>query len=178
MCVTSIRIRFTTTRKTGSSPFSPPHTSLFPSYWVPGLFAWYDLHAYGPLSQHVRRKISLMWPMDDASISNGLRRKKGFLLVIATMEMNERCWLCLGSSTFWATEDGKSSGWQGWCFPPQNLLRPWPNFTKTHSWSFSSAFLYRHDHHPTSITNLTSRKLRDKILLFDFVSTFVLLQVN
>ena len=43
------------------------------------------------LSQHIRRKISLMWPMDDASISNGLRRKKGFLLVIATMEMNERC---------------------------------------------------------------------------------------
>ena len=119
MCITSIRICFTITRKTGSSPFSPPHASLFPSYWVPGLFAWYDLHAYGPLSQHIRRKISLMWPMDDASISNGLRRKQGFLLVIAMMEMNERCWLRLGSSTFWATEDGKSSGWQGWCFPPE-----------------------------------------------------------
>ena len=59
------------------------------------------------------------FPMDDASISNGLRRKQGFLLVIAMMEMNERCWLRLGSSTFWATEDGKSSGWQGWCFPPE-----------------------------------------------------------
>ena len=154
MCVTSIRIRFTTTRKTGSSPFSPPHASL-PSYWVPGLFAWYGLHAYGPLSQCIRRKISLMWPTDDASISNGLRRKQGFLLVIAMMEMNERCWSRLGSSTFCATEDGKSSGWQGWYsmeLPPRNLLRSWPSFTKTHSWSFISAFLYRHDHHSTSIT--------------------------
>ena len=112
-----------------------------------------------------------MWPTDDASISNGLRRKQGFLLVIAMMEMNERCWLRLGSSTFWATEDGKSSGWQGWYsmeLPPRNLLRPWPSFTKTHSWSFISAFLYRHDHHSTSITNLTNRTLRDIILLFDF----------
>ena len=49
---------------------------------------------------------------------------------------------------------------------------------KTHSWSFISAFLYRHGHHSTSITNLTNRTLRDIILLFDFVSTFVLLQVN
>ena len=122
-----------------------------------------------------------MWPTDDASISNGLRRKRGFLLVIAMMEMNERCWLRLGSSTFWATEGGKSSGWQGWYsmeLPPRNLLRPWPSFTETHSWSFISAFLYRHGHHSTSITNLTNRTLRDIILLFDFVSTFVLLQVN
>jgi len=171
VCVTSISIRFTTTRKTGSTPFSPPHTSL-PSYWVPGLFTWYGLHTYGPLSQRIRRKISLMWPTNDASISNGLKREQGFLLVIAMREMNARCWLRLGSSTFWATEDGKSNGWQGWYsmeLPPRNLLRPWPSFTKTHSWSFISAFLYRHDHHSTSITNLTNRTLRDKILLFDFV---------
>ena len=125
--------------------------------------------------------ISLMWPTDDASISNGLRRKQGFLLVIAMMEMNERCWSRLGSSTFWATEDGKSSGWQGWYsmeLPPRNLLRSWPSFTKTHSWSFSLAFSYRHDHHSTSITNLTNKKSRDKIFLFDFVSTFVLFHVN
>ena len=40
--------------------------------------------------------------------------------------------------------------------------------TTTHSWSFISAFLYRHDHHYTLITNLTNRTLRDIILLFDF----------
>ena len=71
--------------------------------------------------------ISLMWPTDDASISNGSRQKQGFLLVIAMVEMNERCWLRLGSPTFWATEDGKSSGWQRWYsieLPPRNLLRP------------------------------------------------------
>ena len=32
-----------------------------------------------------------MWATDDASISNGLRRKQGFLLAIAVMELNERC---------------------------------------------------------------------------------------
>ena len=29
-----------------------------------------------------------MWSTDDASISNGLRRKQGFLLVIAMMKSN------------------------------------------------------------------------------------------
>jgi len=92
--------------------------------------------------------------------------------VTVIREMNARCWLRLGSSTFWATEDGKSSGWQEWYsieLPPWNLLQPWPSFTKTHSWLFISAFLYCYDHHSMLITNLTNRTLWDKILLFDFV---------
>ena len=51
--------------------------------------------------------------------------------------------------------------------PPKSTT----TFTKTHSWSFISAFLYRHDHHSTSITNLTNRTSY-------FSSTFVLLQVS
>ena len=169
------------------APFASSHIS--PSHWVSRLSAWHGLQIYCPLSQRIKRKISLMWPTDDAcTTSNGFRRKQGFLLVIAMMksnmsdrtrELREECWL--GSST---------SGYQRWqkqwlakmilheASPPRNLLRPWPSFTKTHSWSSSLAFSYRRDHHSTSITNLTNKKLRDKIFLFDFVSTFVLLHVN
>ena len=138
VCVTSIRIRFTTTRKTGSSPFSPPHAFL-PSYWVPGLFAWYGLHAYGPLSQRIRRNISY--------VANGwCKYLKWFetetrVFIGDSDDGNEWDWLRLGSSTFWATEGGKSSGWQGWYsmeLPPRNLLRPLPRPTLGH--------LFRHSY--------------------------------
>jgi len=125
VCVTSIRILFTTTRKTGSSPFSPPHASL-PSYWVPGLFAWYRLHAYGPLSQRIRRNISY--------VANGwCEYPKWFetetrVFIGDSDDGNEwEVLITFRKPDFWATEDGKSSGWQGWYsmkLPPRNLLRP------------------------------------------------------
>jgi len=76
VCVTSIRIRFTTTRKTGSSPFRLL-TRLFlrieyPDY-LPDIAC---MHAV--LFPNALEGISLMWPTDDASISNGSRRKQGF----------------------------------------------------------------------------------------------------
>jgi len=79
VCVTSIRIRFTTTRKTGSSPFR----------LLTRLFLRIEYLDYLP--DIALEGISLMWPTDDASISNGSRRKQGFLLVIAMVEMNKRC---------------------------------------------------------------------------------------
>ena len=93
------------------APFASSHIS--PSHWVSRLSAWHGLQIYCPLSQRIKRKISLMWPTDDAcTTSNGFRRKQGFLLVIAMMksnmsdrtrELREECWL--GSST---------SGYQRW----------------------------------------------------------------
>ena len=69
-----------------AQPLSPPHASL-PSCWVPGLFAWYCLQAHRPLTA---REVSCMWPMVDASTSEGSRWRQELLLEIVMMRMNSR----------------------------------------------------------------------------------------
>ena len=65
-----------------------------------------------------------------------------------------------------------------WSFPPEiyydlgpALRRPTLGHLSRHSYIVMTIILRRS-------LNLTNRTLRDKILLSDFVSTFVLLQVN
>jgi len=120
-------------------PLSPPPTSLLPTEYpdyLPDMACRFTV-----LFPNALKGKYLMWPTDDVCTLNGFRRKQGFLLVIAMMksnlsdrtrELREECWL---GSLISGYQRWQSSGWQGWCFHPRNLLRPWPNFTKTHSWS-------------------------------------------
>jgi len=190
VCVASIRFNFTTTRKT-SRLFL--HLSFLLSTQI--TLACHGLQTYVLFPNAPKGKYPLCTKEGstvDVSISNGLRRSvRETGVVIGDSDdkskfqrwgeraEKEKCWSHL--DRLQASEKGKCSSWQGWyCMQrfPRNLL--WPcSCTQL----FLSHFWSRYDHHSMSITILTTRILRDNILVPLSLrpcklNTFVLLLVN
>jgi len=182
VCVASIRIRFTTTRRTGSAPFASSRVSSFLlSTWIirlillatpPSSLSTYCkgnvLHVTNGWCEYLRGfKTETRAFIGDSDDQNEFPTGGG------SWERN----IDLGSST--PPKMAKAVAGKGATMKRflRNLLRPWPGFTKTHFWSFILAFLYRYDHHSMSITILTNKISWDKILfhlLFDLVSWILL----